>query len=105
MFQQLAQDEQIQVNYQAISSGGGIEQFTNKTVDFGATDAPMKDEQMQNAGGDPLHIATVGGAVVATYNVEGVQSGLKLKGQTLADIFRARSLSASTRQSPRTIPT
>ena len=90
MFQQLAQDKQIQVNYQAIGSGGGIEQFTNKTVDFGASDAPMKDEQMQNAGGDPQHIATVGGAVVATYNVEGVQSGLKLKGQTLADIFQGK---------------
>lgn len=90
MFQQLAQDSGTQVNYQAIGSGGGIEQFTNKTVDFGASDAPMKDEQMQAAGGDPQHIATVGGAVVATYNVQGVESGLKLKGQTLADIFQGK---------------
>jgi phosphate transport system substrate-binding protein len=90
MFQQLAQDSGIQVDYQAIGSGGGIEQFTNKTVDFGASDAPMKDDQMQNAGGNPQHIATVGGAVVATYNLQGVQSGLKLRGQTLADIFQGK---------------
>jgi phosphate transport system substrate-binding protein len=90
MFQQLAQEKDIQVNYQAIGSGGGKEQFTNKTVDFGASDAPMTDEEMQKAGGDPQHIATVGGAVVATYNVEGVQSGLKLEGQTLADIFQGK---------------
>ena len=90
MFQQFAQDSGIQVDYQAIGSGGGIEQFTNKTVDFGASDAPMKDDQMQNAGGNPQHIGTVGGAVVATYNLQGVQSGLKLRGQTLADIFQGK---------------
>jgi phosphate transport system substrate-binding protein len=90
MFQQFAQDSGIQVDYQAIGSGGGIEQFTNKTVDFGGSDAPMKDDQMQSAGGDPQHIATVGGAVVATYNLQGVQSGLKLRGQTLADIFQGQ---------------
>jgi phosphate transport system substrate-binding protein len=90
MFQQFAQSSGIQVNYQAVGSGAGIQQFTNKTVDFGASDAPMKDDQMQQAGGDPQHIATVGGAVVATYNVEGVKSGLKLKGQTLADIFQGK---------------
>lgn len=87
MFQQFAKDKGIQVNYQSIGSGGGIQQFTEKTVDFGASDAPMKDEQIDKAGGKPLHIATVGGAVVASYNVQGVQSGLKLKGTTLADIF------------------
>ena len=90
MFQQFAQDSGIQADYQAIGSGGGIEQFTNKTVDFGASDAPMNDDQMRNAGGDPQHIATVGGAVVATYNLQGVQSGLKLRGQTLADIFQGK---------------
>jgi phosphate transport system substrate-binding protein len=90
MFQQFAQSSGIQVNYQAVGSGAGIQQFTNKTVDFGASDAPMTDEQMQSAGGDPQHIATVGGAVVATYNLEGVQSGLNLEGQTLADIFQGR---------------
>ncbi len=90
MFQELAQSGGPQVNYQAIGSGGGIEQFTNKTVAFGASDAPMKDQEMQAAGGNPQHIATVGGAVVATYNVEGVESGLNLKGQTLADIFQGK---------------
>lgn len=90
IFQQLAKDKGLQVNYQAIGSGGGIKQFTEKTVAFGASDAPMKDEQVSAAGGNPLHIATVGGAVVATYNVEGVKSGLKLKGATLADIFAGK---------------
>ena len=91
MFQQFAKDSGIQVNYQAVGSGAGIQQFTNKTVDFGASDAPMTDAQMQQAGGDPQHIATVGGAVVAAYNVQGVQGGLKLKGQTLADIFQGKT--------------
>jgi len=86
MFQRLAQDSRIQVNYQSIGSSGGREQFVQKTVDFGASDEPMKEEQEQEAGGNPLHIATVGGAVVAAYNLEGVNQ-LNLTGDVLSDIF------------------
>jgi phosphate transport system substrate-binding protein len=77
------------VNYQGIGSGGGIAQFTAGTVDFGATDSAMSDEELAAAQkkGDPLHIPTVLGAVTASYNVEGLQKGLKLDGATLADIF------------------
>lgn len=79
----------VQVNYQGIGSGGGIEQFTAGVTDFGATDAPMSDEELAAAkakSGDVLHIPTVLGAVVVTYNVKGVAK-LKLDGPTLADIF------------------
>jgi phosphate transport system substrate-binding protein len=77
------------VNYQGIGSGGGIAQFTAGTVDFGATDAAMKPEEIKAAQkkGDPVHIPTVFGAVTVSYNVSGVQKGLKLDGKTVADIF------------------
>lgn len=87
MFEQLAkQDPPVQVNYQSIGSSGGREQFIQKTVDFGASDAPMKPEEEKQAGGNPQHIATVGGAVVAAYNLEGVDN-LNLSGQVLSEIF------------------
>ncbi len=78
-----------QVNYQGIGSGGGIAQFTAGTVDFGATDAAMKDEEIAEAKskGEPVHIPTVLGAVTASYNVKGVEKGLKLDGKVLADIY------------------
>ncbi len=75
----------VQINYQSIGSGGGIKQITEKTVDFGASDAPMSNEEMQKAQGIQ-HIPTVMGAVVPIYNVPGVQ-GLKLTPATLAAIF------------------
>ncbi|MBI5106377.1 MAG: phosphate ABC transporter substrate-binding protein PstS [Solirubrobacterales bacterium] len=77
------------VNYQGIGSGGGIAQFTAGTVDFGASDAPMKDEEITAAEkkGEPVHVPTVLGAVTVSYNVEGVDKGLKLDGATVADIF------------------
>lgn len=75
------------VNYQAIGSGGGIQQFIKKTVDFGATDAPMKDEQIQEAGGEVLHIPVVMGAVAVTYNLPEVKEPLTLSGDVLAQIF------------------
>ncbi|BBL78243.1 phosphate-binding protein [Rubrobacter xylanophilus] len=84
---QLAQEEGIEVNYQSIGSSGGREQFIQKTVAFGASDEPMSDEEMQEAGGNPLHIAAVGGAVVPVYNLEGVESGLNFTGEVLADIY------------------
>lgn len=77
------------VNYQGIGSGGGIAQFTAGTVDFGATDAAMKDEEITAAEkkGAPVHIPTVLGAVTVSYNVSGLDKGLKLDGATIADIF------------------
>ena len=77
------------VNYQGIGSGGGIAQFTAGTVDFGATDSAMKDEEITAAKkkGDPVHVPTVLGAVTISYNVDGVDQGLKLDGATAADIF------------------
>src|SRR4051795_1473478 len=77
------------VNYQGIGSGGGIAQFTAGTVDFGATDSAMKDEEITaaQARGEPVHIPTVMGAVTVSYNLDGVKSGLKLDGATVADIF------------------
>jgi phosphate transport system substrate-binding protein len=77
------------VNYQGIGSGGGIAQFTAGTVDFGASDAAMTDEEIAAAKkkGDPVHVPTVLGAVTVSYNLQGVKSGLKLDGPTTADIF------------------
>jgi phosphate transport system substrate-binding protein len=80
-------DPETQINYQSIGSGGGIRQFTEKTVDFGATDSPMTDEQLSKASEPVVHIPTVLGAVVLTYNVPGVQQGLKLGGDVVADLF------------------
>ena len=77
----------VQINYQSIGSGGGIKQLQSKTVDFGASDGPMSDEQLQATGFKVLHIPTVLGAVVPTYNVPGVSGELKFTGDVLADIF------------------
>ena len=77
------------VNYQAVGSGAGIASFTAGTVDFGATDAAMKPEEIAAAKkkGTPVHIPTVLGAVTVSYNVSGLDKGLKLDGSTIADIF------------------
>ena len=77
----------IQINYQSIGSGGGIRQLQAGTVDFGASDAPMTDEQLQQAKIPVLHFPTVLGAVVPTYNIEGVSRELNFTGEVLADIF------------------
>lgn len=77
----------VQVNYQSIGSGGGIEQLTKKTVNFGASDAPMTDDQIKAAGGDVLHIPVTLGAVSVGYNLPGVSSGVKLTGDVLAKIY------------------
>ncbi|MHB1345728.1 MAG: phosphate ABC transporter substrate-binding protein PstS, partial [Thermoleophilia bacterium] len=80
----------VKVNYQGIGSGGGIQQLTQMTVDFGASDAPMSDEEIaaaETAGGAAvLHIPTVFGAVAVAYSLPGV-TDLKLDQETLADIF------------------
>jgi phosphate transport system substrate-binding protein len=77
------------VNYNPIGSGGGIAQFTAGTVDFGATDAFMKDPEIAAAKkkGDPVHVPTVFGAITVSYHVSGLDKGLKLDGPTIADIF------------------
>ncbi len=77
----------VKVNYQAIGSGGGIKAITDKTVDFGATDGPMTEEQLQAAGAPILHIPTALGAVVGTYNIPELKDPLKLSADTLAGIF------------------
>ncbi len=77
----------VRINYQSIGSGGGIRQFMAKTVDFGASDGPMTDEQIREAGGRVLHIPMVAGAVVPVYSVQGVGPGLNFTQDVLADIF------------------
>lgn len=80
----------VRINYQAIGSGGGIRQLTEGTVDFGASDSPMKDDEIAKAKGPVLHIPTVLGAVAVTYNLPGVTPQLKLTGGVLADIFAGK---------------
>ena len=75
------------VNYQSIGSGGGILQLTNKTVDFGDSDAPLNADQTAKMSAPVLHIPMTSGAVVVTYNIPGVSAALNLTGKDLADIY------------------
>ena len=77
----------VQINYQSIGSGGGIRQLLDKTVDFGASDGPMTDEQLQQAGFKVLHFPTVLGAAVPSYNIPGVTGELKFTPEAIAGIF------------------
>jgi phosphate transport system substrate-binding protein len=77
----------IQINYQSIGSGGGIRQVQAGTVDFGATDGPMTDEQIQQSKVKVLHLPTVLGAVVPAYNIPGVNAEVKFTPDVLADIY------------------
>ncbi|MBV9110616.1 MAG: phosphate ABC transporter substrate-binding protein PstS [Gemmatimonadetes bacterium] len=87
-FNEYAAKTGVKINYQSIGSGGGIRQLSEQTVDFGATDAPMSDAELAKAKGGPvLHIPTVLGAVVVTYNVPELKRPLRLDGATLADVF------------------
>jgi len=79
-------DPSVRFNYQSIGSGGGQKQILAQTVDFGASDGPMSDDNLSKAPGKILHIPTVAGAVVMTYNLPG-NPALKLDGETIADIF------------------
>jgi phosphate transport system substrate-binding protein len=79
--------DNVELNYQSIGSGGGIRQFSDRTVDFGATDAPMTDSAIAAIQGNVLHIPTVLGAVVATYNLPGVTASIRFTPEILADIF------------------
>jgi phosphate transport system substrate-binding protein len=76
----------VRINYQSLGSGAGIRQLTSRTVFFGASDQPMKDEQLAAAPGRILHFPTVLGAVVPIYNLEGIAQPLKFTGPLLADI-------------------
>jgi len=79
-------DPSVRFNYQSIGSGGGQKQIMAQTVDFGASDGPMTDDNLSKAPGKLLHIPTVAGAVVVTYNLPGT-AGLKFDGETIAGIF------------------
>lgn len=87
-FSDYATAKGVKINYQSIGSGGGVRQIMEQTVDFGASDSPMSDEELSRAkGGHILHIPTVLGADVITYNVPNVPHGLKLTSDAVADIY------------------
>lgn len=87
-FSEYDQQQGIRINYGNLGSGAGIRQLSEQTVDFGATDSPMSAEEMGAARGGPVvHVPTVVGAVVVTYNLPGVSQPLKLSGDVVADIF------------------
>jgi phosphate transport system substrate-binding protein len=77
----------VKIDYQSIGSGGGIKQLKEQTVDFGASDAPMTDADLKSAPGEILHVPTVLGAVVITYNLAGMKQPLRFSPEALADIF------------------
>jgi phosphate transport system substrate-binding protein len=78
----------VRINYQSIGSGGGIRQFSEGTVDFGASDGPMSDDEMSRTRHGPaLHFPTVLGAVVITYNLATVSQPLRLTGEVIGDIY------------------
>lgn len=77
----------LTINYQSIGSTRGIQQFKGRAVDFGATDAPLSDEELTGMPGSVVHLPTVAGAVVLAYELPGVTATLKLSGDVIADIF------------------
>jgi len=77
----------VEINYQSIGSGGGINQLLKGTVDFGASDAPMTDQELAKSSAPIVHIPTVLGAVVLSYNLPGWKGALKLSPEVLSDIF------------------
>jgi phosphate transport system substrate-binding protein len=90
-FDAYSKETGVRINYQSIGSGGGIRQFIEGTVDFGATDGPMTDQQIAAVKGNVLHIPTVLGAVSVTYNLPSIgKTELKFDGGLLADIFLGR---------------
>jgi phosphate transport system substrate-binding protein len=80
----------VRINYQSVGSGAGIKQFISKTVDFGASDAPMKDDELKSAGAPVQHIPTVIGAVVISYNLPGIKASLKMTPEIISDIFMGK---------------
>src|SRR5256885_12333671 len=81
------QHPDVEINYQSIGSGGGIRQVTAGTVDFGATDGPMSDEQLKSSKVPIQHVPTVMGSVAPAYNIPGVKEDLKFTPEVLANIF------------------
>jgi phosphate transport system substrate-binding protein len=81
------QKTKVQVNYQSIGSGGGIKQFSAGTLDFGATDGPMTEDELKLANSPVLHIPVTMGAVVVTYNIPGLEKPLNLSGPTISKLF------------------
>jgi phosphate transport system substrate-binding protein len=77
----------VAINYQSLGSGAGVQQLTAGTVDFGASDMPMTDEQISKLPGKAFHFPTVMGAVVPTYNLPGVTQTLKFSPETLSGIY------------------
>ena len=86
MFDEYNKANGVRINYQSIGSGGGIKQLQNKTVDFGASDAPLSDEEMKSMPSPIIHIPTCLGALMITYNLSG-NPELKLTPDVIADIF------------------
>ncbi len=86
MFDAYYKEKKIEVNYQPIGSGGGIQQLINRTVDFGGTDAPLNDKEKKAAKDEVLHIPTCLGAVVLIYNLPG-NPKIKLTPDIIVDIF------------------
>ena len=89
-FSDYAAQTGVKINYQSIGSGGGIRQLSEGTVDFGASDSPMSDEDIGKAKGPVMHFPTVLGAVAVAYNLPGLNAPLKLSGDVVADIFAGR---------------
>ncbi len=96
-FQEYKAKTGVAINYQPIGSGGGIKNITAKSVDFGASDAPMNDAEMKAAPGI-LHVPTVAGAVCVAYNVPGVPAHIHLSGDVIAKMFLGTT---PARRSPR----
>ena len=86
-FADYAQETSVRINYQSIGSGGGIRQLSEGTVDFGASDAPMSDDELAKAKGPVLHFPTVIGAVAVTYNLPSLSTPIRLTSDVIADIF------------------
>jgi len=80
-------EKNVKINYQSIGSGAGIEQISKKIVDFGGSDAPIKDEKLKELPGEILHIPTVLGAVAVTYNLPGLKQKINFSPAVLADIY------------------
>src|SRR5213594_4719915 len=77
----------VKIDYQSIGSGGGIKQIQSRTVDFGASDAPMTDAELKASPGELIHIPTVLGAVALTYNLQSIPKPLRFSPEVIADIF------------------
>jgi len=81
------QHPDLKIEYQSIGSGAGIKQLKEQTIDYGASDAPMTDADLKSAPGEIVHVPTVLGAVVITYNLQGITQPLRFSPEVIADIF------------------